>query len=190
MGGVFRKAPWRENVKHPPGKRQLLALWKKQKGLCPRCHQRITKLTGWHNHHKIWRSKGGGDQLENRVLYTQRATNNSIAKGRPKWNRVLKRAFERLELLDAEVSRAVLRGGDDGNIVSLPDRQRRAAMNLAGCPSYIFGTLKDECVGEILYSSHDEAISEIFIYIEAYYNRVRRHSPRGYVSLLQYEKIG
>ena len=50
------------------GKRQLLALWKKQKGLCPHCHQRITKLTGWHNHHKVWRSKGGGDQLENRVL--------------------------------------------------------------------------------------------------------------------------
>src|SRR6267154_87326 len=50
------------------GKRQLLALWKSQKGLCPHCHQRITKLTGWHNHHKVWRSKGGGDQLENRVL--------------------------------------------------------------------------------------------------------------------------
>ncbi len=50
------------------GKRQLLALWKRQKGLCPHCHQRITKLTGWHNHHKVWRSKGGGDQLENRVL--------------------------------------------------------------------------------------------------------------------------
>ncbi len=50
------------------GKRQLLALWKSQKGLCSHCHQRITKLTGWHNHHKVWRSKGGGDQLENRVL--------------------------------------------------------------------------------------------------------------------------
>ena len=50
------------------GKRQLLALWKSQKGLCPQCHQRITKLTGWHNHHKVWRSKGGGDQFENRVL--------------------------------------------------------------------------------------------------------------------------
>lgn len=50
------------------GKRQLLALWKSQNGLCPRCHQRITHLTGWHNHHKVWRSKGGGEQLDNRVL--------------------------------------------------------------------------------------------------------------------------
>ena len=37
------------------------------------------------------------------------------------WSRVLKRAFERLELLEGELSRAVLRGGDDGNIASLPD---------------------------------------------------------------------
>jgi hypothetical protein len=43
------------------------------------------------------------------------------------WCRVLKRAFERLELLEGELSRAVLRGGDDGNIVSLPDRWERAA---------------------------------------------------------------
>jgi len=50
------------------GKRLLLTLWKQQKGLCPRCHQKITKLTGWHNHHKVWRSRGGGNQLENRVL--------------------------------------------------------------------------------------------------------------------------
>ncbi len=42
------------------------------------------------------------------------------------WSRVLKRAFERLELLEGELSRAVLRGGDDGNIVSLPDRWKRA----------------------------------------------------------------
>jgi transposase InsO family protein len=53
-----------------------------------------------------------------------------------------------------------------------------------------FGTLKDECVGETFYASHDEAKSELFTYIEAYYNRVRRHSTLGYVSPIQYEKIG
>ena len=53
-----------------------------------------------------------------------------------------------------------------------------------------FGTVKDECVGETFYSSHEEARSELFISIEAYYNRVRRHSTLGYVSPLQYEVIG
>lgn len=52
-----------------------------------------------------------------------------------------------------------------------------------------FGTLKDECMKETLYASHEEARSELFIYIETYYNRVRRHSTLGYVSPLQYEKM-
>ncbi len=50
------------------GKRQLLSLWKEQNGTCPMCHQKITKITGWHSHHLIWRSKGGTDRAENRVL--------------------------------------------------------------------------------------------------------------------------
>jgi len=50
------------------GKRRLLYLWKNQDGLCPVCHQKITKLTGWHSHHVEWRSKGGSDGAENRRL--------------------------------------------------------------------------------------------------------------------------
>lgn len=50
------------------GRRQLLHLWKEQDGLCPVCDQRITTLTGWHNHHVIWRTYGGADGAENRVL--------------------------------------------------------------------------------------------------------------------------
>jgi RNA-directed DNA polymerase len=50
------------------GRRQLLSLWKAQDGICPVCHQPITALTGWHNHHVIWRSHGGGDGAENRML--------------------------------------------------------------------------------------------------------------------------
>jgi RNA-directed DNA polymerase len=50
------------------GKRRLLHLWKEQQGLCPMCNQKITKITGWHSHHLIWRSKGGTDHAENRVL--------------------------------------------------------------------------------------------------------------------------
>jgi RNA-directed DNA polymerase len=49
-------------------KRKLLYLWKQQQGLCPLCTQKITKLTGWHNHHIVWRSLGGKDGAENRVL--------------------------------------------------------------------------------------------------------------------------
>jgi RNA-directed DNA polymerase len=50
------------------GKRQLIYLWKEQNGLCPICHQKITKLTGWNNHHIVRRVDGGADRRENRVL--------------------------------------------------------------------------------------------------------------------------
>jgi RNA-directed DNA polymerase len=50
------------------GRRKLLYLWKEQQGLCPVCEQPITTLTGWHNHHIVWRVHGGTDQAENRVL--------------------------------------------------------------------------------------------------------------------------
>ena len=50
------------------GKRKLLRLWKQQDGLCPLCNRKITKLTGWHSHHIIWRSRGGRDEADNRVL--------------------------------------------------------------------------------------------------------------------------
>ena len=47
--------------------------------------------------------------------------NNYTAKVYTWRNRVLPRALERLELLDAKVSRAVLRGRDGGNTTLLPD---------------------------------------------------------------------
>ncbi len=50
------------------GRRQLLRLWKEQRGICPVCEQAITELTGWHNHHIVYRVMGGSDQDENRVL--------------------------------------------------------------------------------------------------------------------------
>jgi RNA-directed DNA polymerase len=50
------------------GKRWLLHLWKEQSGLCPKCQPKITPITGWHSHHIEWRSKGGSDTAENRVL--------------------------------------------------------------------------------------------------------------------------
>jgi RNA-directed DNA polymerase len=50
------------------GRRSLLRLWKEQEGLCAVCHQRLTQLTGWHTHHIVWRTHGGTDRAENRVL--------------------------------------------------------------------------------------------------------------------------
>jgi RNA-directed DNA polymerase len=50
------------------GRRKLLYLWKQQSGLCSLCHRKITKLTGWHSHHIVWRSLGGRDEADNRVL--------------------------------------------------------------------------------------------------------------------------
>jgi RNA-directed DNA polymerase len=50
------------------GRRTLTFLWQQQGGLCPVCQQPLTELTGWHNHYRVWRSLGGGDQVTNRVL--------------------------------------------------------------------------------------------------------------------------
>ena len=52
-----------------------------------------------------------------------------------------------------------------------------------------FGSLKEECVGETLYASHEEARRALFSYLEIYYNRIRRHSTLGYVSPFIYEQI-
>ena len=60
-----RACVWLSNLK---GRRYLLRLWKEQDGLCGVCHQRITQLTGWHSHHLVWRTHGGPDRAENRVL--------------------------------------------------------------------------------------------------------------------------
>jgi RNA-directed DNA polymerase len=50
------------------GRGPLLHLWREQQGRCPVCDQQITRLTGWHSHHIIWRVYGGKDGTENRVL--------------------------------------------------------------------------------------------------------------------------
>ncbi len=50
------------------GRADLLALWKEQGGTCAVCDQKITQETRWHDHHIVWRSEGGGDDLSNRML--------------------------------------------------------------------------------------------------------------------------
>jgi RNA-directed DNA polymerase len=50
------------------GRRQLIRLWKAQNGICPICQQKITKITGWNNHHILAHTLGGSSTDENRVL--------------------------------------------------------------------------------------------------------------------------
>jgi transposase InsO family protein len=51
-----------------------------------------------------------------------------------------------------------------------------------------FGTLKSELVHHTVYHTRQEARTDLFFYIEAFYNRRRRHSALGYVSPDAYEK--
>jgi RNA-directed DNA polymerase len=50
------------------GHRKLLHLWKRQKGLCAICTEKITQETGWHLHHLIRRIDGGPDTVSNLCL--------------------------------------------------------------------------------------------------------------------------
>ena len=50
------------------GRRKLYWLWKRQEGKCPICGAKITKSTGWHAHHVVWRVFGGPSQLSNLQL--------------------------------------------------------------------------------------------------------------------------
>jgi RNA-directed DNA polymerase len=49
-------------------KKRLLRLWYAQDGICPNCHQKITKETGWNIHHIKRRTDGGKETMDNLVL--------------------------------------------------------------------------------------------------------------------------
>lgn len=51
-----------------------------------------------------------------------------------------------------------------------------------------FSRFKAELVEGGIFESIEQARSEIFSYIEGYYNRIRRHSSLGYMSPLEFEK--
>ncbi len=53
-----------------------------------------------------------------------------------------------------------------------------------------WGTLKEECVGQLIFRSRKEAKTALFDYIEVFYNRKRRHSALGYLSPVDFEKHG
>jgi RNA-directed DNA polymerase len=50
------------------GTRTLRFLWYEQRGCCPVCNERITRITGWRLHHCVSRVLGGSTNATNRVL--------------------------------------------------------------------------------------------------------------------------
>jgi transposase InsO family protein len=51
-----------------------------------------------------------------------------------------------------------------------------------------FSRFKAELIEDGIFESIEEARTEIFTYIDGYYNRIRRHSALGYKSPLEFEK--
>jgi len=50
------------------GTRTLRFLWYLQRGLCPVCNNKITRITGWRLHYRVPRVMGGSTSADNRVL--------------------------------------------------------------------------------------------------------------------------
>jgi putative transposase len=75
----------------------------------------------------------------------------------------------------------------------LKDHGIQASMNSVGSwydnapMESFFGTLKSELVHHRVYQTRDEARNDLFFYVEAFYNRRRRHSVLDYLSPHTYE---
>lgn len=64
-GERLRQERMSEDMSH---RKQWIKLYMSQRGLCAVCQCKITKETGWNDHHIVPRILGGSDALENRVL--------------------------------------------------------------------------------------------------------------------------
>jgi integrase-like protein len=51
-----------------------------------------------------------------------------------------------------------------------------------------FGSVKEECVGNTISTSYEQARLLLFTYLQLYYHLIRRHSTLGYVSPCVYEQ--
>jgi putative transposase len=74
----------------------------------------------------------------------------------------------------------------DNGIVCSMSRKGNCYDN--ACVESFFGSLKNEMVAFEKFESRDEAAVKLFEWIEAFYNRVRRHSTLGYLSPVDYER--
>ncbi|CAG9176153.1 hypothetical protein LMG23992_03134 [Cupriavidus laharis] len=64
-GEKLRQARMSDDMSH---RKQWIKLYMSQRGLCAVCQSKITKETGWDDHHLVPRVLGGSDALGNRVL--------------------------------------------------------------------------------------------------------------------------
>ena len=98
---------------------------------------------------------------------------------------------------------ALLHHSDRGSQYSSEQFQRLMADNGVDCSmsrsgnvwdnaavESFFSSLKTERIGRKVYRSRDAARSDVFDYIERFYNTVRRHSTIGYISPVEFERSG
>jgi RNA-directed DNA polymerase len=64
-GEKLRQQRMLQSMSH---RREWVSLYREQGGLCALCGCKITRITGWHDHHIIHKVMGGSDALSNRVL--------------------------------------------------------------------------------------------------------------------------
>ncbi|NOV25206.1 group II intron reverse transcriptase/maturase [Cupriavidus necator] len=64
-GEALRQERLLDSMAH---RKQWIKLYMSQRGLCALCQCKMTKDTGWHDHHIEYRVRGGSDGLRNRVL--------------------------------------------------------------------------------------------------------------------------
>jgi len=69
-----------------------------------------------------------------------------------------------------------------------PSMSRRGNCYDNAVAESFFGSLKKERIGRRIYRTRQEARSDIFDYIERFYNRTRRHSYLGQMSPFEFEK--
>jgi len=74
------------------------------------------------------------------------------------------------------------------NAVCKFQHEKQALIRLDHPNKSFFSRFKAELIENGIFESVEDAKSEIFSYIEGYYNRIRRHSSLGYLSPIEYEK--
>lgn len=75
----------------------------------------------------------------------------------------------------------------DNNLI--PSMSRRGNCYDNAVAESFFSSLKKERIRRKIYTTREEAKSEIFDYIEVFYNRKRRHSYLNQMSPMAFEKL-